>query len=246
MTRPDAAAKSDARLRRARRDSAAFRVLYDRHAGRIHAFQLSAGAETRRGDGADGRDVRPSVALARAIRRSRRRDGSPVALRDRPECPGRVGSPTGGGARRTGTVGARAVADCHHRRRDLARRPRRRPERALAGLPDGQRRAIELRILADRPTRMSRASWIAHRKRLGSASIAVSDPSASDWHRPRMDDHSAIHAQPSNNGSHDHGPTNSKSTDPQRLGDALSSIDGARRAAWTGPIRSARGPRDSR
>src|SRR4029077_15577259 len=52
-------------------------------------------------------------------------------------------------------------------------------------------------------------------------SIGVSDPSASDWHRLRMDDHSTIHHQPSNSGRTTMGLTDD-SSDLQRLGDALS------------------------
>ena len=137
-------------LRDARRDSAAFRVLYDRHATRIHAFHLKrtrdAGAaleltaETfaqawlsreRYRDQGEGTAAPWLFGIARHVLASsvRRRAIDRVA-QDR--------LALGLAHTATTTIDERWLDGLDD---DLAA--------ALADLPDGQRRAIELRVLAD-------------------------------------------------------------------------------------------------
>lgn len=136
-------------LARARRDPAAFRVLYDRHAGRIHAFHLRRSrdpgaameltAETfaqawlsreRYVDHAEGTAAPWLFGIARNVLAAsvRRRAVERTAL----ERLSLQIQPT------AATVDATWLDGLDG---DLAS--------ALAELPDGQRRAIELRVLAD-------------------------------------------------------------------------------------------------
>ncbi len=137
-------------LRDARRDSAAFRVLYDRHAARIHAFHLR-----RSRDPAAAVDLTAETFAQAWLSRDRYTDHGEGTI-----APWLFGI-------------ARHVLAASVRRRSLDRaaRDRLRLEfaprsihvdpawidgldddlaEALADLPDGQRKAIELRVLADR------------------------------------------------------------------------------------------------
>jgi RNA polymerase sigma factor (sigma-70 family) len=151
VTRPDRLETADdaVLLRMARRSSAAFRIVYDRHVRSIHAFflrrtgdpvaafeltaetfaqaWLSRGSFTDRGDGAApwlfgiARNVLASSVRQRAIeRRARALVDLDLEAADVP-------------ADDAWLLGIDA---------DLAA--------ALAELPDGQRRAVELRVLGDR------------------------------------------------------------------------------------------------
>ena len=61
----------------ARDDAAAFRELYDRYATRVHGYHLRRSRDHDAGLRPDGRDVRPGLAVAGALPRSRRRSAGP-------------------------------------------------------------------------------------------------------------------------------------------------------------------------
>jgi RNA polymerase sigma-70 factor, ECF subfamily len=137
-------------LRDARRSSAAFRILYDRHAGRIHAFHLR-----RTGEDAAAIELTAETFAQAWLSRDRYADHGEGTI-----APWLFGI-------------ARHVVAASVRRRSLDRVARDRLHlelepvavdvhpswlndfdtdltAALADLPDGQRRAIELRVIADR------------------------------------------------------------------------------------------------
>jgi RNA polymerase sigma-70 factor (ECF subfamily) len=148
---PSLETRSDADLlRRARRDSAAFRVLYDRHAGRIHAFHLRRSRD-------------PGAALELTAETFAQAWLSRERYVDHAE--GTAAPWLFGIARNVlaASVRQRAVERAAQERLVLGLSPTATTvdetwldgldddlNAALAGLPDGQRRAIELRILADR------------------------------------------------------------------------------------------------
>jgi RNA polymerase sigma factor (sigma-70 family) len=150
MTRPDAAARTDARLLRdSKRSSAAFRVLYDRHSSRINAFLLK-------------RTRDPDVAIELTAETFAQAWISRDRYSDHGE--GTIAPWLFGIARHVlaSSVRRRSVerAAIDRLALDLAATGRAADESWLTGLdddlttalselPDGQRRAIELRVLAD-------------------------------------------------------------------------------------------------
>jgi RNA polymerase sigma-70 factor (ECF subfamily) len=147
---PSLETKSDADLlRRARRDASAFRVLYDRHAGRIHAFHLR-----RSRDPGAAMELTAETFAQAWLSRERYVD----------HAEGTAAPWLFGIARNVlaASVRQRAVERTAQERLMLGLLPTATTvdetwldgldddlTAALAALPDGQRRAIELRFLAD-------------------------------------------------------------------------------------------------